>query len=119
MDEGQECLICKEEYGTMPSETGTVERQIRLPCNSKHMVGSECIVTWLEEHNSCPMCRFEFFPTGKPKSEGLEVLYIDVIDGEDMSDSGEGSDDEDFMIEGGEANYEDENMSDDEEDMSD
>ncbi len=119
VNEGQKCLICKEEYGTTTSETGTAERQIRLPCNAKHMIGSECIVTWLEKHNTCPICRFEFFPAERTKSERLEALYVDVIDDEDMSYLGEDTDDEDFMDEGGETSYEDENMSDDEEDMSD
>lgn len=57
----EECMICRDEYGTISSETGTGEREIRLPCNPKHTIGSNCITTWLQEHNSCPVCRHEFF----------------------------------------------------------
>lgn len=58
-----------EEYGTVPSASGTIERAVRLPC--KHVVGSECISIWLTqtdggiENNTCPLCRnvlFQFSP---------------------------------------------------------
>ncbi|KAF6241394.1 hypothetical protein HO173_000104 [Letharia columbiana] len=62
----EECMICSEVYGTMSTETGKVERQIRLPCDTKHTVGSDCIAKWLEEHNTCPVCRHEFFPARGP-----------------------------------------------------
>ena len=59
-DEEERCSICLEEYGTLSRETGTIEVEVRLPCN--HCTGSACIATWLKDHNSCPMCRQEFFP---------------------------------------------------------
>lgn len=43
-------------------ETGIIECEIRLPCNPKHTLGSACIAKWLKSHNSCPICRHEFFP---------------------------------------------------------
>lgn len=122
--EGQECLICKEEYGTRPSDTETVERQIHLPCNRKHTVGSSCIVAWLSAHNTCPICRHEFFPAERSRSERPEPQYIEFLDDEDVTDVGEDSDDGEFFDESGDTDFEDENMSDedevsdDEEDMS-
>lgn len=119
-DNGQECLICREEYSTSTSEV-----QIRLPCNSKHTVGSSCIATWLRDHNNCPMSRHEFFPAEKSQSEVIEDLYVDLASDDDISDRGEDSDG-DFRYEGGDTDFEDENMSEndgsaseEDEDMSD
>ena len=61
---GESCIICLTECGTLDPRTGVVEWEIRLPCN--HTVGSSCIATWLNPtgaaRNSCPLCRFIFFP---------------------------------------------------------
>ncbi|CAF9909489.1 transcription initiation factor IIB [Imshaugia aleurites] len=54
------CMICLEKYNTTNLSTGTLEREIRLPCS--HEVGSACIATWLKTHNKCPLCRTVFFP---------------------------------------------------------
>ena len=67
--EEERCPICLEEYGTLSRETGTIEVEMRLPCN--HCTGSACIATWLKHHNSCPICRHEFFPA-QPQPEDEE-----------------------------------------------
>ena len=59
-DKEERCSICLEEYGTLSRETGTIEVEMRLPCN--HCIGSACIAIWLKDHNSCPICRRKFFP---------------------------------------------------------
>ena len=97
-----ECMICREKYGTVPSDNGVIEHAVRLPCH--HAVGSECIITWLSPDNgpgnSCPLCRMVFFPNHSHD-------YDDDYDNDDEDDDDDDDDDD-------EGDYNDEN--DDEDD---
>lgn len=78
-DDRQRCMICLEEIGSLSSETGIIECQIRLQCN--HLVGSHCIATWLHDNNTCPICRREFFP-----AQPRPLLEHGIMQDDDASD---------------------------------
>eukprot|EP00743_Colponemidia_sp_Colp-15_P002775 GILK01003003.1.p1 GENE.GILK01003003.1~~GILK01003003.1.p1 ORF type:complete len:299 (+),score=37.01 GILK01003003.1:83-979(+) len=54
-----DCAVCKDEF----SEGDTAKK---MPC--LHLFHPDCILPWLKDHNSCPVCRFEL-PTDDPDYE--------------------------------------------------
>ncbi len=105
LPDGAECMICKEEYGTVPSANGIIEHAVFLPC--LHHVGSECIAIWLSPEsrvgNSCPMCRKIFFEAelvydeddDEDEDYGYEGEYSNEDDEENDEENGAYNDDED------------------------
>lgn len=61
-----QCAVCKDDF-----ETETVVKQ--MPC--KHVYHEDCILPWLELHNSCPVCRYEL-PTDDPDYENRDNVRV-------------------------------------------
>ena len=45
-----ECAICMQGYVVN-------EKIITLTCSEKHHFHSDCIISWLQVNNKCPLCR--------------------------------------------------------------
>ncbi|XP_072931143.1 E3 ubiquitin-protein ligase RNF181-like [Epargyreus clarus] len=52
--EGLDCSICLVEFKK-------TERAKKMPC--QHIFHSTCLLTWLQQNNTCPFCRHKL-PTG-------------------------------------------------------
>lgn len=62
-DTAGQCAVCKDEF-----EAGKYAK--RMPCT--HMYHADCILPWLAQHNSCPVCRYEM-PTDDPEYDRMHV----------------------------------------------
>ncbi|CAI9761929.1 unnamed protein product [Fraxinus pennsylvanica] len=60
-----QCAVCKDDF-----QLGTEVKQ--MPC--KHVYHNDCILPWLELHNSCPVCRHEL-PTDDPDYENRATAW--------------------------------------------
>eukprot|EP00826_Nyctotherus_ovalis_P055039 TRINITY_DN7280_c0_g1_i20.p2 TRINITY_DN7280_c0_g1~~TRINITY_DN7280_c0_g1_i20.p2 ORF type:complete len:191 (-),score=34.73 TRINITY_DN7280_c0_g1_i20:164-736(-) len=46
------CIICMRNYAED-------DKVILMPCDPRHCFHEECILTWLEQNNTCPICKSE------------------------------------------------------------
>mmetsp|Transcript_15735 Transcript_15735/g.61453 ORF Transcript_15735/g.61453 Transcript_15735/m.61453 type:complete len:311 (-) Transcript_15735:36-968(-) len=48
--EGEQCSVCHSTFNA-------IELLKKLPCN--HCFHEDCVLRWLKEHHTCPLCRYE------------------------------------------------------------
>ena len=75
------CVVCLREIGIMNRDTGFTEHRLRLPC--AHIVGSGCLITWLKDNNTCPLCRRELFPPQPPPNIDNRPREVQEDQGQD------------------------------------
>jgi len=76
-----ECSVCKEEFELK-------QKVMKIPCN--HCFHNDCILPWLKERNSCPVCRFEL-PTDDQDYENLKNQKRNMVRGNIRDRSGQGN----------------------------
>lgn len=52
----KDCAVCKDDFEV-------AQETIELPC--KHSFHNECILPWLTQSGTCPVCRYELVPQPK------------------------------------------------------
>ena len=83
LPEDKMCMICHEEYGAAPSDSEPGEEAVRLPCPGGHIVGFNCISSWLSSdmnRRSCPYCRHQFSALTAPLDDrALQLLNYERL----------------------------------------
>lgn len=67
--ETKSCPICREDF-SLRSDSGQPSELLCLPCN--HQFCPSCVIPWLEQRNSCPLCRCEL-PAAPNASLAAEI----------------------------------------------
>lgn len=60
------CTICLEPLTITPSDTASNEEYAVTVDLCGHIFGHDCLTTWMREHDTCPVCRIEFFTLPEP-----------------------------------------------------
>lgn len=62
--EDQNCFVCLNKYGR--GDHFDTDTPAKLPCG--HILGADCLMYWLKDHESCPLCRRTVF--ARPVASG-------------------------------------------------
>ncbi|WWC63333.1 uncharacterized protein I303_105933 [Kwoniella dejecticola CBS 10117] len=55
----KDCPVCKDDFALG-------DEVVRIPC--AHIFHPDCLVPWLKQNGSCPVCRFSLVPEGEDRS---------------------------------------------------
>merc|ERR1719160_1949219 len=55
------CAVCQDDW-----RVG--DRGVKLPCG--HIYHKQCIMPWIKEHNTCPVCRYEMKTSAQGNGAG-------------------------------------------------
>ena len=73
------CVICYEAFNNLESAVEAKndhEQPVKLRC--QHIFCKACIITWLQENDSCPTCRTVILPLQEPPVEETFENTLDV-----------------------------------------
>ena len=62
-----DCPICLDSLTNGGIDNAPSEKPVLL--HGQHVVGDQCILTWLDSHNTCPCCRQILFQAEKPTDQ--------------------------------------------------
>ncbi|KAG9013413.1 hypothetical protein FRB94_002941 [Tulasnella sp. JGI-2019a] len=75
----KECAVCKDTFAPT-TEDGEEVIAVTLPCSPnpkyQHTFHEDCIVPWLKQNGTCPVCRFQLVPQPQhhaPPGAGMTV----------------------------------------------
>jgi hypothetical protein len=77
------CIICFEPLTTFSPPTPGAETAVTIK-KCGHVFGKQCLARWMREHNTCPVCRVEFFKSsntttaGRTNNDGPEHFALGV-----------------------------------------
>jgi hypothetical protein len=67
------CIICLEQLVITPSTNPDPVTEAAVTINKcGHVFGRNCLTEWTHQHNTCPVCRVEFF------SKVMEDVHIGI-----------------------------------------
>ncbi|TNV80317.1 hypothetical protein FGO68_gene366 [Halteria grandinella] len=73
-DSKTECCVCQELFKDYVIQEGDTKAEVlQMPCT--HQFHQECLIPWLEKHNTCPSCRHEL-PTDDAEYEQRKQARI-------------------------------------------
>lgn len=63
LENSDNCVICGgplSDCAFNPEAWNESEFPVHLPCDNRHVFGASCILVWLRDNSTCPVCRCEF-----------------------------------------------------------
>lgn len=77
-----ECSICLDECALPLSSSELHNEESHILCKISpcgHWFGASCLHTWLQERNTCPLCRRKLFLTPLFLTPGVAVLFLQYL----------------------------------------